>query len=307
MDSIRTSLAFFNARRSGLPFEVALDTARRWRKNCQRLFSQSKAAEIFESDVFDISQMPESIGPDELLLTAHYSAYTSLLIAVSKRYNRPISVVIGNHPQEFVGTLRQTCAKAGVDADAIRSTMRILRHIDEAKAEGRIISALFDVPWHRDAKVQRPMAAYAFGAGRITASPAIFDLAQRAKMRTHLTLCTGNDGARRIRFIADATQADCFSQLTEAAMQSPDQFERLCELHKYFDGVEECQDATLFKLQERVFMVSGPTRKSYELSPSVAESVSDRLRCADFSGAAEQAIEALNAATKIEHRACALI
>ncbi len=256
MDSVRTSFAYFNARRIGLPVEQALAATRDWAQNCSRLSAQSKADEVYREDRFDLSEMPEQLSEDSLLLTAHFSVYTSLLIAVGKRYQRPISVIIGSHPQSFVDTLRRTCARANVDADAIRSGMRMLRQIKQAKEQGRIISAMFDVPWHRDKEAAHHYETYPFGAGRIVASEAIFDLARRVDMRTHLTLCGGSAPDHRVRFIQDASQSQCFEELRLAAEAAPSQFERLCELHAYYEVGATLDEATVFETEGRTFVKS---------------------------------------------------
>lgn len=278
MNGLYTFYSYVNLRRMGFGQEEAMRVSQEWKANFATVFRQSEAATEFEERPPSMTQVPTSLDRDCMLLTAHFGAYTTQLIAISKHFQRPIAVVIGNHPQEFVDLLRSTCAKAGVDATAIRSGMRMLREIRRAQDDGRILSGLFDVPWHRGDGHGRVRETYPFGQGSVIGSDAMFDLCSRLGLTTHLCLHVRRDPGTAIRFIAQASQADCFSALREEVMLDPSRWERLCEVHKYYTGGMLVDDAVAFDLAERRFAGSGQTMKIYEFTDGLRTRWDESIR-----------------------------
>jgi hypothetical protein len=302
MDGLRTFFAYVNLRRIGFGVAEAEALAAQWKTNFQDLFRQSEAASVFASKPPAMDAVPNVLDPNSILLTAHFSAYTTQLIAIAKHLARPITVIIGNHPPAFVDMLQATCGKAGVDATAIRSGMKMLRQIDAARKEGRIIAGLFDVPWHRGSGDGRVMSEFPFGAGRVVGSDAMFDLAKRMGLRTHLSMHVERDQGPAIRFQQDVTQADCYAALQEEVMKRPAAFERLCEMHCYYVGGAHAADVVAFKVADRCFAGSSLNLKFYEFEGQLKSGL---LSAEQAGKLAEFAIAEIKRSSGLEHNAFA--
>ncbi len=239
--------------------------------NFKMLFRQDRADQFYDQFRPDVTALPENPDPNAIFLTAHYSGYTALLIAASKRSNRGVSVVIGNHPQTFVDMLTRTCGAAGVDVLVVRSGMKMLRQLAKAVEDRRIIFGLFDVPWHRTDGAGREMTKYPLGAGSMVASDAMFDLASRMNLRTDLVLCVRRDDQFVIRYEAGANQARCYEALAEEVLLNPGDYERLCEIHKYYKAGESQAEAIFFDASNRHFALSARLMKMYEFDMTSSE------------------------------------
>lgn len=271
MDVLRHAFTLANCRRMGMDAQLAKRASSAWMTNFNELFRQDRANEFFALRQPDASAIPERIDGESIFLTAHYSGYTALLIAAGKRCNRGVSVVIGNHPQAFVDMLTKTCNAAEVNVTVIRSGMRMLRQIRQAVDEGRIVFGLFDVPWHRTDGAGREMTKYQLGSGSIVASDAMFELARRLGLRTDLVLCTRRQDQYLIRYEAGATQARCYEALAEEVSLNPGDYERLCEMHRYYDARYEGAEAVFFDAANRHFALSAKLLKLYEFDMSSPE------------------------------------
>lgn len=277
MDVLRHAFTLANCRRMGMDEELAKSTGSAWMGNFNELFRQDRANQFFADRRPDASAIPANPEGDCIFLTAHYSGYTALLIATSKRCQRDVSVVIGNHPQAFVDMLTKTCNAADVDVAVIRSGMRMLRQIRQAVEQGRIVFGLFDVPWHRTDGAGRELTKYPLGSGSIVASDAMFELSRRLGLRTDLVLCARRESEYVIRYEAGATQARCYEVLAEEVALNPGDYERLCEMHKYYDARYDDAEAVFFGANDRHFALSAKLLKLYEFdmtSPELRDAVS---------------------------------
>lgn len=223
-----------------------------------------RADAVFAQAPTDMSHVPAAFNERCLLLTAHYGGYTAQFVALCKHLRRPLSVIVGPYPQNFCDMLRSTCARSGMDVDAIRSGMRMLRQINAALDAGRIVIGLFDVPWHKGEGAGRTMTAYPFGGGKIQGSDAMFELARRLHLPVHLSLHVRRGDAFAVRLETDVTQPDCYRILNEEFMRSPADFERLCEVHEYCTDVVPIAETILFSAKERHFALSADSLKAYE-------------------------------------------
>lgn len=277
MNKLRTSLVYLNAKRYGLAEAEARQCAARWGRHIDTLFDQAAADKVAQECGLRTVGFPDVPTPGTLYVTAHFSAYTLVSIALSRHYNRTIYIVVGTPPAEFEQTIVDSVTRAGARAVIIRSNFSMLKNIRNAIDEGSLVVSLIDVPWHRLIIPTRDYSRFDFGAGQIGASKSIFSMAERLGLKTCFVLCEPGDGQFRIVHYGEMSQARCFETLAEAVARHPDHFERFCELHAYYDGGRRTDDIVTFTVGENRYCVRAWDYKSWKLSKSVSAAIETAL------------------------------
>ena len=223
----------------------------------------------------------------QLYVTAHFSAYTFVSIALSRLYQRDIHIVVGTPSAEFENYLLNSLADANVTATLIRSDFSQLRNIRKAVHAGAIVVSLIDVPWHRTIIPNREYEHFGFGAGKIMASRSIFKIAERLKLAPNFVLCQPNGERFDVVHYGQMTQRDCFLTLAKEVERNPGHFERFCELHAYYqDGPTNSEVAT-FVLGEHRYVTSPPDHKYWKLGTVLTATIEHELGAGNVDGVNE--------------------
>ncbi len=277
MEKLRTSLVYLNARRYGLSEAESHRCALNWVKHFPTLFSQDVADQVYRAARISTTNFPTTSRHGILYVTAHFSAYTLVTIALARHFNKPIYIVVGTPPVEFEQAIVNSVARAGATAIIIRSDFSLLKNIRRAIDAGALVVSLIDVPWTRLKIPERELASFDFGVGKIQAIKSIFQLADRLDLQTNLVLCEPVADGFNIVNYGELNQQECFERLNTAVRRNPDHFERFCELHNYFQGGNSSNELVTFRLDEHRYCLRGRDFKSWKLSKSLSSAIESKL------------------------------
>lgn len=284
---LRPSTVYLNARRFGLSKEAARQCAGTWSNIFDTCFTQRVAGQFYNSSEVATIDFPTLMPAGQLFVTAHFSAYTFVSIALSKLYQRDIHIVVGKPSVEFESYLLNSLMDSNVTAKLIRSDFSQLRNIRRAVDSGAIVVSLIDVPWHRTVIPNREYEQFAFGAGKIMASRSIFKIAERLKLAPNFVLCQPNGKQFEVVNYGNMTQRDCFLTLAKEVERNPGHFERFCELHAYYKEGPTNGEVATFVLGGHRYITSPQDQKYWKLGATLTESIEQELRTGNVDGVTE--------------------
>lgn len=274
---LRPSAVYLNARRFGLSKPAARQCANDWTRLFDTCFTQRVAGQFYNASEVVPVDFPATMPAGRLYVTAHFSAYTFVSIALAKLYQRQVHIVVGKPSAEFEHFLLSSLADAQVDATIIRSDFSQLRNIRKAIEAEAIIVSLIDVPWHRMLIRNREYERFEFGAGTILASKSIFKIADRMELVPTFVLCEP-DGARfNLVHYGALTQRECFLTLAKKVEQYPGHFERFCELHAYYEGGLKNNEITTFVLGQHRYLAAAPDHKYWKLGTTLTAALEQQI------------------------------
>lgn len=277
LQKFRPSAVYLNARRYGMCQAEAMACADTWKRIFNTCFTQRVAGQFYNLSSVNLINFPAEQPRGCLFVTAHYSAYTFVSIALARRYKKPVHIVVGTPPKDFEDYLVNSLADAGAKAKIIRSDFSQLRKIRRAIDEGELVVSLVDVPWHRTVIKHREYEYFKLGSGEIQASRSIFKIANRLDLLPTLVLCEPNADKFDIVFHGHLSQQACFDRLAGLIERHPGHFERFCEMHMYYRGGNPCNDLTTFRIGAHRYVAVATRNRYWKLSPSVTEQIEAHL------------------------------
>ena len=297
---LRPATVYFNARQYGLSKEDARQCSDTWARIFDTCFLQRVAGNFYnESNVTNIN-FPAEHQKGTLYVTAHFSAYTFVSIALARHYKKDIYIVVGTPSAQFESFLVDSLADAGVKAIIIRSNFSQLRNIRRAIDEGHLVLSLIDVPWHRTVIPNREHEYFDLGVGKIRASKSIFKIAERLNLVPTLVLCEPNGSDFNINYYGQLSQSECFEKLAKVVALNPGHFERFCELHVYYKGGVQTKEVVTFVLGEHRYMAVPSENKYWKLGQTCSKEIESKLQLNDNNHEASKII--INQIEKVSKR-----
>lgn len=271
----------------------ALACAHTWKNIFNTCFTQRVAGKFYNLSSVKLIDFPAEQPKGCLFVTAHFSAYTFVSIALARHYKKQIHIVVGTPPKEFEDYLVNSLADAGVESKIIRSDFSQLRKIRRAIDKGELVVSLIDVPWHRTVIKNREYEYFKLGSGEIQASRSIFKIADRLDLLPTLVLCEPNADKFDIVFHGHLSQQACFDKLADIIEQHPGHFERFCEMHMYYRGGNPCNDLATFRIGAHRYIAVATRNRYWKLSASVTEQIEAQLSLGGDNSAASATIKHL--------------
>lgn len=293
LQKLRPSAVYLNARRYGMNRERALDCADTWKNVFNTCFTQRVAGQFYKVSSVNLVDFPAEQPTGCLFVTAHFSAYTFVSIALARHYKKNLHIVVGTPPKEFEDYLVDSLAEASVVATIIRSDFSQLRKIRRAVDAGELVVSLIDVPWHRTVIKDRRYEYFKLGAGEIQASRSIFKIADRLDLSPTLVLCVPNGDAFDIVFHGHSSQQACFDILADLIECHPGHFERFCEMHMYYRGGHPCDDLTTFLIGAHRYVAVATRQRYWKLGAAATRHIEEQLGLDDNRDAASATIKHL--------------
>ncbi|RYF63277.1 MAG: hypothetical protein EOO39_28835, partial [Cytophagaceae bacterium] len=101
MQKLRPSAVYLNARRYGMDRTRALACAAIWKNVFNTCFTQRVAGQFYKRSSVNLVDFPAEQPTRSLFVTAHFSAYTFVSIALARRYKKNMHIVVGTPPKAF--------------------------------------------------------------------------------------------------------------------------------------------------------------------------------------------------------------
>lgn len=302
LQKLRPSAVYLNARRYGMCRPRALACADTWKHIFNTCFTQRVAGQFYKLSSVRLVGFPDAFPKGRLFVSAHFSAYTFVSIALALHYKKRIHIVVGTPPKAFEDYLVDSLAEAGVAATIIRSDFSQLRNIRRAVDAGEPVVSLIDVPWHRTVIRDRQYDYFKLGAGEIQASRSIFKIADRLDLMPTLVLCVPNGDAFDIVYHGHLSQQASFDILADLIERHPGHFERFCEMHMYYRGGRPCNDLTTFLIGAHRYVAVATHQRYWKLGAAATRHIEDQLCLDDGRSAASATIKHLvRQLTSLDH------
>lgn len=267
----RQAFVYLNARRYGLTKTDAAQCVVGWHNAMATCFTQAVAGEVYNQSKVSMIAFPHNRSGRELYMTAHFSAYTMVPIALARHYDRPLYVLVGQPPKEWEDTLISSMNDAQVNCTIVRSSFSQLKRIKHAIAEDAVILSLIDVPWHRNNEVvNRDYQKFDFGTGKILASRSIFKIAEIMDMIPSFVLCKPSQEGFDVVHYGNLTQQECFEKLANAVADVPSHFERFCEIHHYYEGGDGNSEIVTYQYGENRYVVDSVRKKYWKFGENLS-------------------------------------
>lgn len=293
LQKVRPSAVYLNARNYGMDHEAARECADTWNRLFNTCFTQRVAGEFYNVSKVETVDFPADQPKGCLYVTAHFSAYTFVSIALARHYKKKIYLVVGKPPKDFEDYLVNSMAVAGVEAILIRSDFSQLRKIRRAIDAGELVLSLIDVPWHRTVIKNREYEYFVLGAGKIAASRSIYKIAERLDLTPALVLCEPEGDGFNVVYHGEMTQEACFEVLADLISKHPGHFERFCEMHMYYQGGVPCNNLTTFLIGDHRYIAVSNRNKFWKLGTDATLAIEAKLESENGESDASEMIKTL--------------
>jgi hypothetical protein len=259
---LNQALAIGNLVNLGHDLPRATDIALDWAERQQRQSIEHVARLAREALVED--RLPIDQGQQHLFASFHYSAYPLLYRTLAHR--SPTKVVhglIGEQEQGHRDTLNQQAAAFGFRIEFIESGPRMVRHLRNALRDGSPGMLLIDIPWSRSASEMDVRYKVPGGAFRGRSS-----LERLVRLiDDEYQFITAARRGEGLAFDAHGPLSfdRAFGLLGQALRDDPADYERLHQLHRFFEFDAPGSCVVSFEVAGRRYALHGRTMNAWQI------------------------------------------
>lgn len=251
-----------NLSRMGYPADHSRYISEQW-TNYQRAFSLHSLASIGSIDlpVYDAG-LPDDVG-GQFFMSCHYGSYPHVVHAIARRAkDRTIYVLIGSESDSLKTILHQRARETNIAIQFIDGGFGMLRQLKRALADGYPVFVEIDVPWGQTHECN---VSFPFIGGEIKAKDALFRMIDRLAVPKHFILSMVGEQSIIITNYGDLNQEKCFAVFADAVRNSPQQYERLFQMHMYFEPAQPSDVAIVWQGKTGRYMLHAHDMKAWSL------------------------------------------
>lgn len=206
----------------------------------------------------------------KFFMSCHYGSYPHVVEAIGKRAkDNTVYVLIGSEGENLKTLLEQRARETNITLHFLDGGFGMLKRVKQALANDYPVFVEIDVPW---GLVHECNMEFPFVGGRLKAKDALFRMIERLAVPKNFILSmVGKEGVAIINY-GDLNQSQCFSIFADAVRNSPQQYERLFQMHNYFVPEQESKVAIIWQGQQGQYIVHASDMKAWATQLPIMQS-----------------------------------
>ena len=169
----------------------------------------------------------------KLFMSCHYGSYVDIVCSIGRRAKEnTVHVLIGDEPERLKRSLIERVREAGITVYFIDGGFGMLRQLRKVLSDGFPVFVEIDVPWGPS---QSCDISFPFVGGKLMGKRALFNMAERLHVEKNFVLSSVGKNSITICNFGDLDQSDCYRIFADTVRNGPHLYERLFQLHNYFE------------------------------------------------------------------------
>lgn len=233
------------------------------------LHSLTKSGRI-QLPIFE-SGMDIDVG-GKFFMSCHYGSYPHVVTAIGQRArDKTVYVLIGSESDSLQDALRQRAMEAGITVHFLDGGFGMLRRVKKALDENYPVFVEIDVPW---GQIRECNTSFPFVGGQLRAKDGVFRMIERLGVPKNFVLSTAGKQSITVTNFGDLDQARCFAIFADAVRHSPQQYERLFQMHMYFVPEKETDTVIIWQGKNDQYLVHANDLKAWASPTRIAPDAS---------------------------------
>lgn len=208
--------------------------------------------------------IPHGAYGHRLFVSFHYSIYPLIYRALAARCERGVVYsLIGQQDEQHRVALNSLAAAFNFHVNFIESTPTMVRQLRSAIRTGAAGIILVDLPWsktHSELDVTYPVPG-----GHFRGRSSLERLVRLIDENYHFVTAFGAREKLTLTSHGSLTLSEAFSWLGRALQESPADYERLHQLHKFFEFKRPRDCVVAFTVRGDHFAIHGRTMKAWQI------------------------------------------
>jgi len=269
---LKTALAVANLRNLGYQPKSAVLIGHEWANR-----QASRSINFIESELkcsLDIENKfaLDSNGEGRLFASCHFSLYPLLFGELaSQSKNRKVVSLIGMQSSQHQASLVELAHRFNVDLEFIASGFSMIREMKRALKQGNHGIILIDIPWAQDRRNKDLDCQHQAHGGRFRAKTSLFKLISIIDEYAKFALVQKKATGYQIIDFGLAQAANSYKAFAEVFHSDPADYERLHQMHQYFEFKEMANSVINFCVDGDHFALSSKTLKAWKMKESELE------------------------------------
>ena len=169
----------------------------------------------------------------KFFMSCHYGSYPHVINSIAqKAKDKTLYVIVGSESDALKQALTLCAKNAHISIHFIDGGFGMLRQVKQALANHYPVFVEIDVPWGAQHECN---TSFPFVGGQIKAKDALFRMIDRLGVAKNFVLSSCGQQSITVINYGDLTQAQCFDIFADTVRNSPQQYERLFQMHLYFE------------------------------------------------------------------------
>lgn len=273
MTPTTTVSAIANLARMGYPAAHAKHIALEWLEY-QKAYSihSLTSTGATELPVFESGMDIDVNG--QFFMSCHYGSYPHVVNAIGQRArDKTVYVLIGSESDSLQAALRKRATEAGITLHFLDGGFGMLRRVKRALDENYPVFVEIDVPW---GQIHDCNMSFPFVGGQLRAKDGLFRMIERLGVPKNFVLSTAGKQSITVTNYGDLDQSQCFALFADAVRHSPQQYERLFQMHMYFVPEKETDTVIVWQGKKDQYMVHANDLKAWSSPTPIAADAMQR-------------------------------
>ncbi len=269
---LKTALAVANLRNLGYQPESAIVIGHEWANRQVRRSINFIEPELKCSLEFENNFSLDSNGEGRLFASCHFSLYPLLFGKLaSQSKDRKVVSLIGMQSRQHQAALVKLARRFNVYLEFVASGFSMIREMKRALKQGNHGIILIDIPWAQDVRNRDLDCQYQAHGGRFRAKTSLFKLISIIDEYAKFALVQKKANCYQIVDFGLAQAADSYKAFAEVFHSDPADYERLHQMHQYFEFDEIAHSVIKFCVDGDHFALSSKTLKAWKMKESPLE------------------------------------
>jgi hypothetical protein len=281
MTLVNKATAVANLTRMGYRPTHAKYIADEW-EAYQSAFSLSSLTAVGSADLpVYASGLDIDVG-GKFFMSCHYGSYPHVVSAIAQRAkDRTIYVLIGSESESLKDALQRRAEENKIVIHFLDGGFGMMRRIKKALAENFPVFVEIDVPWGPSHECNM---SFPFVGGQLKAKDGLFRMIERLGVQKNFVLSIVGKQSIAIVNYGDLGQAECFALFADAVRSSPHQYERLFQMHQYFQPDVQSDVAIVWEGQKGKYLIHASDMKAWATQASLPTGEKSREAIAQIIG-----------------------